>query len=391
MANNLRVAAGPSRNQLFGVVGDRAAAKLPTVPVHLLRGRAAVVAMHALLVELSSRTGQAGAMDSLEYLVTSPTALDKTPYLVLVGLRAGVPAASATANDVQGAVLLYEYRVGGIRSKVFATDDVTGHRTVIAPAGLRMRVAEIAGRALAQRGAGIALISLEAGPAEEAQERPAISGSRCNLAVRTRVVARDLMLETTLEATLATLGPNTRRNFRRYRLRLEADLGARFVASADIGREQFLEFNRISTNPLRETEAAWRYACLTGSPGMMFAGVQAGDGSWLSLIAGHRDGGVTGIEWQMNRADLPRYSLSTVMRSYLVEHEVRLGTGRIIFKGGTPHSMHRSFIDSTTVDVIVARRCLRAWLLRRLARWIFPKSNFLGRALQDAGLIWNLR
>jgi hypothetical protein len=346
--------------------------------------------MHPLLMELSHRTGQAAAMDPLEFLVNSPTALGKTPYLVLAGLRAGVRGEQATANDVQGAVLLYEYRVAGIGSQVFATDDVTGHRTVIAPAEIRAEVAGTACSALARQGALMALISFEAESGQDVAPPSALMhGPPCHVAVRTRTVARDLLLEDTLDATLAILGKNTRRNFRRYRVRLEEDLGATFVPRVEIGREQFLALNRTSTNRVPEAEAAWRYACLQGLPGRMFTGVQAADGRWLSLIAGCRHDGVTEIDWQMNQADLPRYSLSTVMRSYLLEHELALGTKRLIFKGGTPHSMRHSLLGSRTVDLIVVRRSVRAWLLWKLSRWIFPKSNFLSNVLQDTEIDWN--
>ncbi len=349
--------------------------------------------MKNLMVGLCGRTGQTGAMDALDYLISSPTALDKVPYIALVGLRDGIEPARATANDLTGAVLLYEYRVAGFRSRVFATDDVNGQRTVIAPSGKRMQVAEAAGRCLVAGGALMTLISLEAELESEAMsglERP--QGRKtppCNSAVRTRTVARDLPLASTVEATLAILGRNTRRNFRRYRLRLEADLCAAFVPSVEISREEFLELNRNSTNRFSDAEAAWRHACFSGLPDMLFGGVRAGDGRWLSLIGGRRHDGITDIEWQVNRAGLPSYSLSTVMRSYLLEHEVALGTRSLSFKGGTPHSMSSAFLPSDSVDLLMMRRTPEAFLLRAFSRWLFPKSNFLGLMLQDRTLVWN--
>ena len=354
-----------------------------------MRGREAVIAKRGMLVELSRRTGQLGVMDILEHLVHSPTALDKTPYLVLSGLRAGVPAAQATADDVAGAVLVYEYRVAGLGLRVFATDDVTGRRTVLAPDAIRAKVAEEACGILVNAGAQVALISLEGRPEPVSRFMgvpPQPGGYR--IAVRTRTFARDLLLKDTLEATLAAVGRNTRRNLRRYRQRLEEDLGATFVPSAQMGPTEVVELNRSSKHPIADAEALWRYECLQATPNRLLAGVRAADGRWLSVVAGRRNGDVTEIEWQMNQADLPHYSLSTVMRSYLLEHEIALGMRKIIFLGGTPHAMRHSLVASESGDVLMVRRSVRARLLCCLCRWVFPRSNFLRGMLLDKDVAW---
>jgi len=389
MGNDVRVALDPFQTRLFGTAAGQADVSSPAWATEVLRGRASLVAMLPMLAELSRRTGQTSAMDSIEYLLGAPTMLGKTPYLVLVGTRPGVDGLRAAAQDVQGAVLLHEYQIAGRGARVFATHDFTGQRTVFAPPELRTLVAETAGRALAEQGAWMTMISVEV--AMEAGRLPLLSaGPRpgCRMAARIRRVPRDLLIGTTLEATMATLGRNTRRNFRRYRQRLEADLGASFVPRVEISREEFLAMNRASTNPAPDEDAAWRYECTASLPGTMFAGVKSDDGRWLSMIGGRRYDGITEIEWQMNRGGLPRYSLSTVMRSYLLEHEVTLGTAKLMFQGGTPHSMRHSLAGSEVLDILVVRRSPLAWLLWRLARWIFPKTNFLGQVLQDEGLSW---
>jgi hypothetical protein len=137
---------------------------------------------------------------------------------------------------------------------------------------------------------------------------------------------------------------------------------------------------------VQDALARWRYDAIHSAPGMLFAGVRAKNGRWLSLIGGRRHMQVTEIDCQMNLAGLPRYSLSTVMRSYLLEHEVALGTRRLAFTGGTPHSMRHSLVPVEAVDVIALRRSASARMLRTFARWIFPEQNFLGQALQDGHL-----
>ena len=205
---------------------------------------------------------------------------------------------------------------------------------------------------------------------------------------RTRSVPRYLPLAATAEATLATLGRHTRRNLRYYRRRLEIEVGAEFVPEVEMGLRQFLAINRASTNPVSDDLARWRYEAIQRTPGTLFAGVRTPKGRWLSLVGGRRHNRSVEVDWQINLAGLPRYSLSTVMRSYLLEHEIELGTTKLVFTGGTPHSIRHSFVCVDATDVIALRRSSRAWILQRFARWIFPETNFLGHALRDAQLPW---
>jgi hypothetical protein len=201
-------------------------------------------------------------------------------------------------------------------------------------------------------------------------------------------VPRFLPLADTTDGTLATLGRHTRRNLRYYRRRLEMEMGAEFVPEVAMRRDEFLAINRASTNPVPNAVASWRYDAVHSAPGMLFAGVRTKNGRWLSLIGGRRHMRLTEIDWQVNLAGLPRYSLSTVMRSYLLEHEIALGTRQLAFTGGTPHSMRHSFVSVDALDVIALRRSVSARILRRFAPWIFPEKNFLGQALQDQRLPW---
>jgi len=371
------------------VLLTRQATKLRPVPaVHLVRGREAIVAMSGMLAELCRRTGQTGNMDSLEYFLGMPVTMRKTPYLVLVGLRPGVAPAAASADDLQGALLLHEYRFARWGAQVFATDERTGRRTLIAPPEIRTRVAETACRALIERGAVAVLVTLEGG--REAQRTPQGEAvePECWMATRTRVAPGYLPLAKTFDETLANMGRHTRRNLRYYRRRLEADLGVTFFPDAEIDLKTFLEVNRTSTLPIPKKAAAAQYKEMARLTNGLLAGVRSPDGRWLSLIGGRRHEGATEIDWQMNYAGLPRYSLSTVMRSYLLEHEIARGTARLIFEHGTPHSMRHSFVTPTVVDILVRRRSLREWALRRFADWIFPEQNFLRSALWDKNLVW---
>jgi hypothetical protein len=295
----------------------------------------------------------------------------------------------AEAGDLQGAVLLHEYQVGGWATNVFATDDITGRRTVIAPSEIRCAVAEAACRVLLQSGAHLVLLSHEGD--NEPNPKPTAArngGPRCEMSARRRFLPRHLPLAETMDETLATMGRHTRRNLRYYRRRLETDFGAQFVESVDIGLQDFLEMNRESMHPVADELATWRFDRLARMPEMNCAGIRSRDGRWLSLVGCLRCQGTTEIVWQMNRAGMPRYSLSTAMRFYLLQHEIAIGVRKLEFEGGTPHSMRHSFVFAPVLDKIVLRKSLRGWLLRRFASRLLPENNVIREALQDGELQW---
>jgi len=330
-------------------------------------------------------------MDWLDMFLGSPTAVLKTPYLMLVGLRDRTQPERASADDVAGAVLLYEYRVAGKGVRVFSTDDVTGERTVIAPPEMRAEIAAAANQTLIERGAVLSMISFQ-GRLEEGWRPAHRLGGRSRMATRQRKVPRYLALGETLDDTLATLGNDTRRNFRRYRRRLESEIGIEFVPHVKISREAFLQMNRDSTNPVAEDISEWRYNALSSIARPVLCGIRDTNGRWLSLIGGRRRQGVLEIDWQLNRAGMERYSLSTSMRSFLIEHETALGTRSLFFEGGTPHPMRHSFVECDAVDIIAARtNSSRGWILSQFSRHIFPEKNFLGGALRDPELTWTHR
>jgi hypothetical protein len=283
-------------------------------------------------------------------------------------------------------VLLYEYAIAGRGTKVFATDDMIGVRTVIAAEEDRVEMAEIVLRELMRMGAVAALISLDGGGGEEL--RTAVKAHPAyRMTMRTRTTPRFLALGRTLDETLASLGKHTRRNLRYYRRKVESELGAEFVPRVEMGWEEFLQMNHNSTNPAPEDMMEWRYRLIEqrrAEGATMFAGLRAGDGRWLSLIGGRRHGQTTELDWQLNLAGLPQYSLCTVMRSYLLEQEVALGMKKLVCQGGTPHPMRFAFSCAATTDILaVRRRSARAWLLQRFSRTVFPAKNFLAAALRE--------
>ena len=116
-------------------------------------------------------------------------------------------------------------------------------------------------------------------------------------------------------------------------------------------------------------------------------GLKHSDGQWLSLIAGRRFGRSTEILWQLNRTGLARHSVVSAMRSFHLEHEVSLGMQRFYAKGGTNHSMQKSFTTEPTTDIIMIRGKLKAGLSRFARRYV-PPDNLLAEMLNDPANQW---
>jgi len=262
---------------------------------------------------------------------------------------------------------------------------------VIAPSAARWQTAFRASAALLQRGAMLVHVSYEddAVPTEMTGLNLPMERGRPRWAASQRQILGYLPLEETVEATLANLGKTTRRNLRRYRDRTKAELGHQAIDHPKLTRDEFLELNRISTHPVTEQQAAWRYKMSQSTPaGGLFLGLRAANGDWLSLIGGRTHDGSTHIEWQMNRADMPSYSLGTVMRSHLIEREVERGTRKLYFIGGTSHPMRSGFVTHKVVDLLVLRHVLPRWMVRLMVSQTAKRESHMGRLLFQDDLKW---
>jgi hypothetical protein len=313
-----------------------------------------------------------------------------------------------------GAILLFEYKAGLAGARVFASGDGSGRRDVLAAPELRARMAAFAARTLIEQGAHLVQIAFcethnsygevrtkldpeavpdvpHEGVAEQviaAELRGAGRKISAQWTLREMEVPAYLPLFATEQATLARIGQRTRSNLRYYRRRAELDLGARFEASAQITREEFLAFNRVCTYSVPDAMAGFRYDAVKRlAPGCL-RGVRDGAGRWLSLVGTRRHDGFVEIDWQMNRADLPQYSLGTVMRAYLIEHEIGLGSTRLYIEGGTPQPIGRSFVKQRLGELTVKRDSAYVRLLERFASVVFPPKNYVGQTLIHPDLHW---
>jgi hypothetical protein len=362
----------------------------------LLRGRVEILRLRTLLGTLSESCGQPGAADYLEYFLTAAENLKKTPYLVLLASRSDLSVFELRPSDLWGAVLVYEYRLLGFGSSLFTAGDYNGSRAVIAPAKLRRQVSAAVCRYLMDRGAQIVLLNLEPGSPDSCQicfEGAMAGSTKCWWGTQRREVGATIALYTNFDATLARMGKHTRRNMRYYRRKAEAELGCSFVADvkSTLTMAQLVELNYASTHPVPHSIVERRYQTTRSMDGFFCVGLSGPDGQWISLLGGRRHHGVTEVDWQMNRDGLAKHSVGTVIRSYLIEHEIAIGMQKLFFEGGTPHSMRHSFLSEEAMDIVVMNRSLSVFLLRKIARWLRPEKHFLLQTLMSPAVKWQLR
>ncbi|HLI76153.1 MAG TPA: hypothetical protein VKV02_04340, partial [Acidobacteriaceae bacterium] len=288
-----------------------------TPPVMILDSPSAILALSSLLESFAEYCGQAGAMHWLPYFLDKAVLGRRSPKLVLVLHPEESQTRSLLPSDLRGAALFFEYQVLGLRTGVIATGDAVGFNSVIAPDGERGEVAAIAARALLQSGATTVLATYEGHGEPEVRSR-LNSLKPAPWAVRERVVHRMLRLAPTLDETLLQMGKATRTNLRRYRRRLEAQIGCEYIADAApfLANADLRAINAKSLNPVCPEEFKRRVGSASSLRGSFLSGLRAANGDWISLMGGWRQGGTTVVHWQTNLGGLEKFSVGTVMRSY---------------------------------------------------------------------------
>jgi hypothetical protein len=318
-------------------------------------------------------------MNWLQFFLSTPAFRAKEPYLVLLTHSKAVPKALRVEN-VRAAVLLFEYRMFGLPTKIFCTDDASAFRTVISRVEDRQAAAVSAMSAVMKIGAQVVITSRDDGGRvlgpPRLSERSPILWTR-----RHRPVAKTLLLEPTYEKTLKKLGKATRFNLGYYRRRLLAKMPCEFVADARgmLNERELQAVNANSLNPFTNKLMKLQYTSACHLPGGFLIGLRGPMGEWLSLIGGWRQDGTTVLYWQSNARGHERSSLGTVMRSYFLESEVARGTKSLTFYGGTPHSMQHAFLKEKATDLMMRRRSWQVSVLLATARVVGAVQQRLGR------------
>jgi hypothetical protein len=364
----------------------------PYHPVPLvIRGVQPILELQPLLVDLCLRCDQSGRWQHLSYFLSLPFAYNKTPYLLLFVSRPGLSPKTLSSSNLVAAVLTYEYRLWRVPSRIFVTDDPVGRRTVIAPTTLRSQITLEASQFLMNHGAGISLISYQDDLASPSLLNDLHYSPQRLDALWTsqkREFFSYLQLERDYQATLANLGKRTRTHMRYYRKRAERDLHCTFVPNVTISKAGFQQFNRACSFPVTDEACSIRYDTCFDAPDIFIAGLRDQEGKWLSIVGGNKEQESINVYWQMNLNSVPAYSISTVMRAFLIEYAVDCHARRLYMEGGTSHSMQFSFVREVVTDVLVRRKSPLGLLLTRVARNLLQEENFLSQLLDSKTLPW---
>jgi len=360
----------------------------------VLEGREAILEQSALLEELADRCHQTGTMGALSHFLDA-TPSYKFPHLFLL-LYPGASQENLRSADVHAAVLVFEHRLLGFPTGIYATDGYNGFRTIIAPEPERRAVAVKVSKLLLERNAHIVKISGEGTHEATESVSSQLEGHDVFWTRREREFRYVFPLAATFEKTLASLGKSTRFNLRYYRRRLLRRMPCEVVSDArgQISRQQLEWLNTNSLNPLPLAEFIKRYDDLCQLPGGYLFGVREASGKWLGLVAGWRSGTTTILHWQLNVSGYEKDSLINVVRSYFLEHEVQHGARKLVIHGGTTHSMVHSFEVYPAFDLVVRRHSFQSALIRfciKAHHFISskPPKEGLFTLLSDDSLNWS--
>ncbi len=305
---------------------------------------------------------------------------DWTPRVVVV--RRG--------NAIVGVVYGKERRIGGFSTGIVYGDGRLGN-LVVAETADREEVTIVAITSLFAL-PNVRAVRLAIPPADiEAQavakaQRLVPFDLGYSMAVSFQTHAR-LQLPADYQEFLGFLGPETRRNFRRYRRKFEA-VGHAYadnLASQDLQRAA-TELNAKCRFPSRRGAVERALNLLMAADRPWAVGLKHRDGGWLSVGAGWVSGGRAIMFLQLNDdRDHDDASLSIVLRAYLIETLILRGIAELVFWSGSAAPLSRYAPPIPTMEVYLDRpawgwRLIRSmvrktqpWMPKRIAadvRWI---------------------
>lgn len=340
-------------------------------------GAAQVATIVSVVDELRRRHGLLDDMTTaLSWFVPRTVVWGNEPIVVLLR-QDGQPSA---------AVLFYGRRSFGVPTGVVKGGSRTGDGLVIGPAHQRLAILGAASSAVLELPwvhTVFASLRDVPGTGDIASKLPP------GLTWHSREVSTHLSLEGGFEGFLSRLRPRSRRNYRYFRRRGEHELGLTFMSA--LGPDEAVAaveaLYSVSMHPMPRPRAMGLEAAIRATPGSFVMGLRDKEGRWLSYIAGWRQPDATFVEWQLNHHEYEAASLSTVMRTYFLEHEAAQGVADVVFVGGTSEALGRYCKPDRCFDILAARRGVRGFIARQVMTRFRPQSQitFLLRGARADG------
>lgn len=278
-------------------------------------------------------------------------------------------------GEPEAAVLLYGRNQFGIPTGVIKGGNGSGDGVVVAAPGQRVAALKAAAGAVL----GLPWVHTVMASVRAAGEPPAAAADAAHIGCGWlgREVSTDLSLEGGFEGFLSRLRPRSRRNYHYFRRRAERELGLEFVPDLmpDEAVRAVEELHGASMHPVPRARSRKFEAAIRRTPGSFAMGVRDPAGQWMSYLSGWRQKEGTFVEWQLNRHECKAASLSTVMRTYFLEHEAAHGVQRIVFVGGTSAALGRYCAPDHCLDLIATRRGVRGRIARNLLTRLCPQGQ----------------
>ena len=308
---------------------------------------------------------QADMTTDMDWFLSRTLLWGNTPIVVLV----------QQGTKPVAAVLLYQRRYRGLPTGVVKGGNGSGDGLVVAPPALRTAALQAA---LAKvLSSPLVHTVLVAARGMEAQGASAASQFGLDAQWHARTVETNLSLDGGFEGFLSRLRPRSRRNYRYFRRRAENELGIVFVPSLTEAEavQAVEELHGVSMFPVPQARALRLQAAIQATPGAFAMGVRDGSGRWLSYIAGWRNAEATFVEWQLNHHEFEAASLSTVMRTYFLEHEALAGVPQVVFVGGSSAALGRYCAPDRCFDIVAVRQGFSGLLVKKLVTRLHPHSR----------------
>ena len=331
-----------------------------------LYGRRNITKASREIDALRCKCGQADDhLTSLDYFLSWAAVRGERPAAFLM-MRAG---------QLWGVALLSFRQKLGVPLGLVKAGNSCGQGAAIASSENRIAVMEVAARVLLSRPLAHTVILSLWTQQFAPNSRKAVAGVRGQWLFREARVRLDL--SGGLEATMNRVGYKMRRNLRYYRRRAETDYGCQFLSDLDSEQRRQAVDALFDKGVFHGDARRGRqiHAALQATPGRFAMGLQGKDGEWLSYITGWRDSAGTHIDWQRSRDDYKGASLSTVMRAYLLEHEVERQSAAIHFVGGTSPFWSRVCEPSVYGDLFATRKGMFGDLAKRVICLASPSGQ----------------
>jgi hypothetical protein len=280
-------------------------------------------------------------------------------------------------QELEACVLFYEHYKLGIGLGIMRGGGYMGESLIAGPEAYRLHYVQLAAQALLRhwRIHGVSL-AVRA-PLDECIE---VMGPESRYRTFSgRNIQYKLPLKNTYSATLAGMGPRTRRSLAGKRQKLEKNAHVAFLPTLEPAQalEAMLKLQKRSMAKRITEFYRARYRLLQEVPEFFSMGLRLPDGTWLSILSGWRRHRVTYVDLQMNDMRFKQESISAVMRAFMLENEIAFKQGLIHFVGGTSSLLRRYCrpIEPCT-DAFFWRPCLRATLTNTVIPRLKPKSFY---------------